>query len=201
MPSFRNRPPTLVLFAGQLHSIKGVHTAIEAFVRVASTQHGEDLSLTICGREAFDPGYEDRLRGIVSLARMQHRVRFLGQIPRENLHKIYHEHDIFLFSSEWNEPFSIGLLEAMAAGLAIVTTMTGGTPEIIRPEENALCYPAGDVELCSASLSRFVTNQSTFDRLRRAARQTIEGHYFLPRMIEQVEETLQQIAGEAKPSK
>jgi len=59
---------------------------------------------------------------------------------------IYRNHDALLFTSEWEEPFALTPLEAMASGLPVIGTLTGGSKELFRHGENALTYAAGKAE-------------------------------------------------------
>jgi glycogen synthase len=185
-------PVKRVLYAGQLIQHKGVHTALEAFARVAKTDAGADLRFTLAGGAAFTPEYEHRLRRIAADAGVADRVVFLGQVPRGELADLYADHDVLIFPSEWDEPFSISLVEAMAAGLAIVATATGGTPEIAWPEDNALVFPAGSSEGCAAQLARLLADRPLYEAIRRRARETAAAGFSFPRMLDQVEKSLRE---------
>lgn len=195
-------PITRVLYVGQLIEHKGVHTALEAFVRVARTDLGSSLTFTIAGRAVFTPAYEQRLRRIAEDAGISHRVILVGQVPREDLPQLYADHDVLLFPSEWDEPFSISLVEAMAAGLAVITTRTGGTPEIARPEDNSLDFIAGCVDQCAAQLTRLLSNERLYKGLRRRARETAVTGFGFSQMLDHVEKSLAETVagGRAKQS-
>ena len=186
-------PATRLIYAGQVAHHKGVHTAVAAFLKVAATPEGAGITLTIAGGAVLDPGYMERLQATVAAADMASRVQFLGQVSREQLAGLYREHDIFLFPSEFNEPFSIALVEAMAVGLAIIATQTGGTPEIARHGENALTFRGGDVVDCTLQLHRLLADRNLYESLRRRAAQTAQLNYGFARMIDQVEESLRTV--------
>ena len=57
---------------------------------------------------------------------------------------VYRQHDALLFTSEWEEPFALTPLEAMACGLPVIGTTTGGSKELFRCGSNALTYTAGN---------------------------------------------------------
>jgi glycosyltransferase involved in cell wall biosynthesis len=60
------------------------------------------------------------------------RVRFLG--PRQDIPELLKSIDLFVLPTR-AEPFGIVIVEAMASGIPVVTTNTGGVPEIVTSEE------------------------------------------------------------------
>ena len=68
--------------------------------------------------------------------------------------RVYADHDVFVFPSIWEEPFSIGLLEAMACGQAVVGTTTGGSAEILVDGVNSLVFPPGDPRRLARQVKR-----------------------------------------------
>jgi glycosyltransferase involved in cell wall biosynthesis len=113
-----------------------VESALKAFREVLA-KHPE-ASLWIGGSGT----QEDRLRGLASEWKLRN-VRFLGQVAAEDLPAIYDQCDILLNASLVDN-FPGALLEASAAGLAVVTTAAGGIPFIYTHQENALLVSPGD---------------------------------------------------------
>jgi glycogen(starch) synthase len=128
-----------LLYVGRLHEDKGIETALEALSLVRDKFAG---SLSIYGRG--EPAYEKRLQEFVTARRLP--VTFRSLADPESMPDIYAEHEALLFTSIWPEPFAITPLEAMAAGLPVIGTLTGGSGELFRHGENALTYQAGHAE-------------------------------------------------------
>jgi glycogen(starch) synthase len=158
--------PLRLLYVGQITSLKGVHTAVEAFKLVAEQPCHRRAVLTIVG----GPDYDNRIHRLAASLGLENHIRFTGLIPREQLPAIYREHDVLLFPSVWDEPFSITLLEAMSCGLAVVGTNTGGSPEILKDEVNALIFPKEDAAACARQIVRLMKAPDLFDKLRRNGR-------------------------------
>jgi glycogen(starch) synthase len=175
-----------LLYAGQLTSLKGVHTAVQALRIVVDDPAARSTMLTIAG----GPDYDDRIHRLVSSLRLENNVRFTGFISRDRLQALYKDHDIFLFPSVWDEPFSIALLEAMSSGLAVVGTNTGGTTEILRDEVNALIFPKEDPEACATQIKRLTGDAGLFAKIRLSGRQTVESQFRLEDMVDRVEYAL-----------
>jgi glycosyltransferase involved in cell wall biosynthesis len=181
--------PLRLLYVGQLMPHKGIHTAIEAMACLEEAGASAGLTLDIVGGST-QPQYVRDLERLVRQYNLATNVTFCGTSSREEIASWYQDHDVLLFASEWEEPFSITLLEAMASGLGIVATMTGGTAEIVRQDENALVFQARDARACAREIRRFLENRDLYEAIRRRARQTVEEHFQLQSMIDQLEELL-----------
>jgi glycogen(starch) synthase len=185
------KDPKRLLFVGQLIAIKGVHTAVEAFHIVKQRPGFEDATLTIAG----GPDYGNQVSRQVGALGLEKDVRLTGLIPRERLPELYREHGTLLFTSLWDEPFSITLLEAMASGMAIVGTQTGGSPEILVDSENALVFAKGNAQDCAEKVARLATDRELFDRIRGNARHTVESRHTIEDMVRKVDLSLKRLAG------
>ena len=185
---FNDSPPGAMrlLYVGQVTSHKGVHTAVEALKLICEQPKFKQATLTIVG----GPDYEGRIARLVSSLGLSGSVSFTGMVARERLPEIYREHDILVFPSVWDEPFSITLLEAMSSGLAVVSTNTGGTPEILIDEMNALIFPKEDARACASQVLRLLTDGRLFESIRREGRRTVEENFRLESMIDKIEASL-----------
>ena len=78
-------------------------------------------------------------------------------------------HDVLVFPSEWDEPFAAVPIEAMSAGMAVVATTAGGTPEAIVDGETGLLVPPRDPDALAAALRRLAGDEELRRRLGRKA--------------------------------
>jgi glycosyltransferase involved in cell wall biosynthesis len=120
-------------------------------------------------------------------------VNWTGVIPRSELTGIYQAHDTLIFPSVWEEPFSIALLEGMASGLAIVSTETGGTPEILADGDNALIFPREDAQACAQQIIKLQGNPELHERIRKSARQIVEQRFTFEQMMMKIENSFQRL--------
>jgi glycosyltransferase involved in cell wall biosynthesis len=171
-------PPRL-LYAGQLHHYKGVHTILEALK--ASQAH---VRLTIVG--SGDEQYRRHLEKLSD----GFDVTFTGRLGHEQLGQVYREHDLFVFPSIWEEPFGLTHLEAMASGLPLISTVHGGQGEFLRPEQNCLAFPAEDFTELARQLDRLLGDADLRLRLCQAGRQTVEEGFTLQRYLDDLESQL-----------
>lgn len=181
------KTPRRLIYAGQLAPHKGVTTAIEAVQYLK--QDGYQVHLTIAGPSTHG-NHGDELRERVQSLDLQEEIEFLGPVRREKLPELLASQEIFIFPAIWDEPFSIGLLEAMAAGLAVVGTTTGGSAEIVRPEENALAFPAGDAQACAMQIKRLLDDAALLEKISVHARRLVCENFTMKKMVRRIEESL-----------
>jgi glycosyltransferase involved in cell wall biosynthesis len=115
---------------------KGVHVAVEAMEHLP-----EEATLTVQG--GGDEEYLATIKSQVERLGLGHRVSFTRQ-PREQLPKIYAEADAVLFPVQWEEPWGLVPLEAMAVGRPVVATGTGGSAEYLKDGANCLIFEPRD---------------------------------------------------------
>jgi glycosyltransferase involved in cell wall biosynthesis len=186
-PNTRRR--TRLLYVGQLLPHKGVHTAIDA-VRQLHRGGDRDITLTIAGAP-HQPEYAARLRHEAAASGTGDAIRFVGPQPRERLPEIYREHDVLVFPSCWDEPFAITPLEAMAAGLAVVGTLAGGSREIFEDGVNALTFAQEDAAGCAAQIARLARDAALAEAVARRGRETVLDRFTLSGMVDRIEARLE----------
>jgi L-malate glycosyltransferase len=122
-PPVRPGPPLNILFTGRLIQRKGVEFLMEAF---AGLRRRIEAVLAIAG----SGNLEEALRKKAETLNISGSIRFLGNIKGEVLLAAYHAAHVFVLPS-LNEGMSNALLEAMACGLPVIVTDTGGTRELL----------------------------------------------------------------------
>jgi len=188
-------PVRRLLYAGQMIPQKGVHTAIAAFAVLAQEPGLETLTFTLAGG-GMDADYEKKLRALPAELGVAGRVQFLGRVPRADLARVYAEHDVLVFPSEWDEPFAITPLEAMASGLAVVGTVTGGSGELFRDRETAMTFCAGDVADCARAVREICADRDLFEAIRHNAQREVREKHTLDAMVDKIEAGLQSLKAE-----
>lgn len=183
--------PLRVMFAGQLSEAKGVHTIIEAMGVLAQAGR-HDVHLDVLGDGVAD--YEARLKGRVSDLGLDGQVEFLGRRSHDGVCQAYHDHHVLVFSSEWQEPFGLVHLEAMAAGCTVVSTTTGGSAELIRDGENALAYEAGASRALAEALRRLLDDEPLRRSLAKGGRAWVEAHHDFERYVDSMEKWIVRVA-------
>src|SRR5439155_25491343 len=115
-----------VLFVGNIAENKGVHTVLEAVLRLRSKY--PRIRLQILGRG--DDDLEGRLREAAWADGAGSNIEFHGFVGRERLPGFYRQADVFCLPSQY-EALGLVYLEAMACGCPVIATAAGGGPEAV----------------------------------------------------------------------
>ena len=153
----------LLLYVGRLDPAKGVHTLVRALV------HLPDATLRLAAT-----GSPAEVADVLATARVagcEERV-LVDSYPRSELAGVYRSSDVLVFPSEWEEPFGIVPLEAMAAATPVVATGTGGSASYLRHETNCLQFRPGDPAGLAAAVQRLADDDSLRRRLVEGGRVT-----------------------------
>ena len=116
-----------VLFAGRLVEEKGIHVLLQAMALLQ--QQAIPLRAQIVGSSSFGEGKETRyIRQLKAAA--PPTVEFLPYRSGAALGALFRNADIFCSPGIWDEPFGLVNVEALASGLPVVSTFSGGSREI-----------------------------------------------------------------------
>jgi len=146
-------------YLGRLVEAKGIGDAIEALALLKREGRLPPLEFRIAG----DGPDRDRLRALAAEHGLDEVVSFPGTLYDAAKIDFLKNIDVLLFPSH-GEGLPYTLLEAMAAGAAVVTTPLGGIPDVLVEEENALFVPPKDPPAIAAAVVRLARSAP----LRRA---------------------------------
>jgi glycosyltransferase involved in cell wall biosynthesis len=160
LPAETNSPIRIAQVGSYIRR-KGIHYGTPALNSIMARYPHVSVSFfgTGCPPEQvyadFDPTVRDR-------------IQVVQRFSHEQLPSLLCGHHIKLFPS-LSEGFALSLIEAMACGLAPVTTAIGGAKEIVRHEHNGILIPTRDSQAIEQALERLITDSSYLDMLRRNA--------------------------------
>jgi len=161
--------PLKLLCVGRLIERKGQHHLIEAVKRL--TDEGVDVRLDLVGTGDAQPANE----ALVTRLGLTSRVRFCGYVPREHIAEYYAAAHVFVLPS-YNEGMSVALLEAMAAGLPVIVTPTGGTAELVSSGFNGFILNWGDVNELVRHLRKLAQDRSLVGRMGKESRNRAQSY-------------------------
>ena len=150
---------------------------LRAFKRLTALSAPRSLKLLIAG----DGPEAGNLRSLAHELGLHEHCLFLGF--REDIPQILDSLDIYVQSSK-REGLPIVLLEAMAAGKAIVSTKAGGIPGVIEDGKQGCLVEIGDVEQLAHVLDRVVKSADERRELGRQARHLVEAKFSAGTMAE-----------------
>jgi len=181
-----------VVFVGALLPHKGAHTAIEALGHLASDGSALPMQLTILG--GGHPDYEAHLHQLVQDRHLESQVSFHRPIPRSQLPDFLAQFDVLVMPSVYQEPLARISQEAMAAGLVLVATPTGGTKEILCDGQNGLTFEPENAQELAGRLQLLVNNPDLRQTLSARAWETVSERFTISRMISELEAYLSKVA-------
>jgi len=130
---------------------------------------------------------------------LQERVFLRGFAAQPELAQAFHTHDLFLFCSLWDEPFSGGLLEALGSGLPTVATTAGGTPEAMRHEINGLVVPPNDPAALADAIARYMREPALYERVGAQAAQEVRTTWNFDAYLDRLERVYRAIVANHRP--
>jgi len=142
------RPEFTILFVGRLVERKGLIYLLRAFRALCERDHG--CRLVIAG----DGPDRRRLQEFCSQAGIGGRVSFLGVVPTSDLRAVYQDASLFVMPAI-QEGMSNAVLEAMASGLPVVMTATGGSDAI---RGNGTIVASRDEASLRVAIARYLEN-------------------------------------------
>jgi glycosyltransferase involved in cell wall biosynthesis len=121
------------------------------------------------------------------------RVVFAGSLRPAEVEARLRRADAFVLNSRY-EGLPHVVLEAFAAGLPVVATAVGGTPELVRDGESGLLIPPDDIARLRAAIQAVLEDWALRQRLRRGSQAALARHS-LPLMIDATEALLTSVSG------
>jgi glycogen synthase len=182
------------LVAGRVVPEKGVHTVVDALA-LLQAQDGR-IMLDILGSGPAE--YLEVLRGKVRTRGLQGIVRFCSPVPREQMPEILRAYDVLILPSEYAEPLSRAMQEAMAMGLLVIGTTTGGSGELLIHESTGLAFLPGRPASLAEQLRRALSDPDLVCRLSRAGQSRLQQEYDIQGTIRGIERYLLHLSGHAR---
>lgn len=182
-----------VLFVSRMERGKGPDIAIRAVGQAVSS--GADVTLTLAGIPMEN--IEHQLNTLASDLGIASRVRIVESPDSEDLFLLYREHDVFIFPSRIIEGFGIVCAEAMACGLPVLATDTGGQTDLVRDGENGFICQPEDFRKFGEYLARMARDRALLEKLSDDAVRSATKHHGA-RVVDMAEQLLFVEAGMTK---
>jgi glycosyltransferase involved in cell wall biosynthesis len=157
-------------------------------VRVLAAARTLNARLAVVGSGPMD----HEARALAESLGIAERVQWHGFVPNAGLR--LRAFDALLITS-WTEGTPVTLLEAMAAGVPVVTTAVGGIPDVVGPAE-AWLAPAGDVGALAAALDDSISDPAAVAARTAAARRRLETAFAVGPWVERHREIYRWVLAE-----
>ena len=174
-----------ILFTGRLRYYKGIDTLITALGNLPGVHLnivGEGPMREVWATQAAEMGLSER-------------VHFLGEVDDAELPDIYRQADLFVLPCNARaEAFGSVLLEAMASGLACITTEVGsGTSWVVQDGVTGLVVPPRDPQALAQAIRSLLDDPERRAAMGRAGRARVEAGFTIEQMIARVQAVYEEV--------
>ncbi len=154
-----------ILATSRLAPYKGLDVLLMAFAGLKERARG--LKLVLAGRDQMRGGLGRFARALG----LEGRVVFAGELDPPRVRSLLESCLLFVLPSR-RENMPLALMEAMAAGKAVVASRVGGVPDVLRHRDNGLLVAAGDVASLSRAMEELAGDPDLRGSLGRRARES-----------------------------
>ena len=157
-----------VLSVGAISKRKGHLLLLKSFEKVCDVN--KNAHLTICGSLA-DSVYYNELLSFLSSSRIKNRVTIMTNATQRELDNCYRSAAVFALHSQ-EESQGIALVEAMAAGLPIVSTRVGGIPWVVDDKTTGFLSEYGDIQSFADKISTLLGSHDLVRSMSERSRES-----------------------------
>ncbi len=177
--------PVEVLFSGWIIEAKGIIELLEAAHAIP------ELRLTLAG--PIESNFLSRIDGL--LESLGSRVALLGSLPHAEIIDLYERSDVFVLPTH-REGFPNVILEAMAAGLPVISTPVGAIAEIVREGIDGFMVPVGDVAALADRLRLLIGDPKRRIDMGESGRRRVREQFAIERVVDQLAGLYRGLAGD-----
>lgn len=180
--------PLRVLTVGRLHPQKSHQVLVDAVHLLR--ERGVDVAVTLVG----DGPTRRQLEQRIAARGLGDRITLTGAVGQSEVADCFREHDVFCLASV-SEGLPVVLMEAMAAGLAVVTTRITGVPELVTDGTSGLLVPPARADALADALEALAQDGQLRDRLAREGRAAVRAGFDIADCARQLEGHLRRVRG------
>jgi glycogen(starch) synthase len=184
MPVAPSRRRLRIAYASLVMPYKGAHVLVDALFELA--RRGVDFTCTLAGGSTH-PGYVETLERAIRGSGLAERFSFPGFLGREELKDLFARSNVLAFPTQVEEAFGISQAEAMAAGLLVVSTGTGGAAEVIEHGVSGLVFEKTSPTALADALEGLVKDRDRWGRIAEAGRRRAFERFDIQRSVDQLE--------------
>ncbi|MFA5124635.1 MAG: glycosyltransferase family 4 protein [Patescibacteria group bacterium] len=178
--TFNDKPKDYVLFLGRITKDKGVHLAIEAAKKAG-------IQIIIAGKSYPNEGYwHDEIEKHVD----GKKVRYVGEADFDAKIEYLRNAKALLMPVQWEEPFGMVMIEAMACGTPVIGFRRGAIPEIVSDKKTG--YVVDDV----SGMTKAIKNINKISR--EEVRKRAENFFSVKKMVSGYQKVYKRVIEEYK---
>jgi glycosyltransferase involved in cell wall biosynthesis len=168
LPSVPRKPGQIIATASADAPLKGLPVLLEAFKRLVEADPARQLVLIARPKAGGDTEALIKRLGLID------HIRFVGDASHEQINRLYAESAVAVVPSLY-EGFGLPAVEAMAAGIPLVSSDGGALAEVVA--DGGLMVPAGESDALAEALERVLTDPELAKTLGEQGRERVERHF------------------------
>jgi mannosyltransferase len=162
---------------GRVRAQKGTDVFVEAMCRLLP--RFPDFTAVIVGAVAVEQsGFASELKKRIEAAGLQSRIVITGELAIEEVQRWYQRLTIYAFTSR-NEGFGLTLIEAMAAGAALVAARAGAAELVVENGVNGVLVPPGDADALAAAIEPLLRDPAACAAMGARGRERVVANFSL----------------------
>lgn len=190
-----------MIFTGRVRKIKGIKEAIETAIRTKRklTFHGKTSSENVFVKDEIEP----------LIKQYPELISYSGFIKRAQLENFYGEGKLILVPIQWEEPFGLVMIEAMACGTPVIAFAKGSVPEIVKDGVTGFIVNSSDADIrgdwiikktgiegLQEAVERiYAMSSEEYLMMRKNCRKHVEDNFTVEKMAEAYEKVYKEVAG------
>ena len=169
---------------GRMHRVKGLNILLSAFAQLAELRGS--VHLLFVGEGSVRQLLIDQTHDFG----LNSKVTFLAF--QKDIPKLLPALDLFV-SASLHEGMPNAVLEAMAAGLPVVATDVGGTPEVVQDGQTGFLVPPGEFEALAISIDKLLEDPDLRCRMGKEGKERVARYFSIEQMSQQYEQLYEQL--------
>lgn len=171
---FKEKPKDYFLYAGSIGKNKNPLDAIKACKKAKE-------KLILAGKIKDGNYFQKEILPLID----GKKIKYLGEVKRKEIVKLYQGAKGFLFPVLWPEPFGLVMIEAMACGTPVIAYPNGAVPEVVKDKKTG--FIVKNVE----EMAKAIKNIHLIDR--KECRKEVEKNFTVEKMIDEYEEVIKKL--------
>ena len=169
-PAWINNDWLPILVVARVSRWKRHDLILAAFEKIALTERNTHL-ICVGEKDHFETAWWDVLQEKTKCSHFSERIHWIG--AASDVRPLYRAASMMVLSSI-NEPFGRVVIEAMASGVPVIATQSGGIPEIITHMQNGILVPENDVDAIVEAIMKILHDKSLEKRIAEEGLQHAE---------------------------
>jgi glycosyltransferase involved in cell wall biosynthesis len=173
------REPTTLLFLGRLERAKGIYELLEAIAKLSASF--PKIRLLVGG--------DGNMKNVEAHAKklgVQDRITLLGWVQGSQKEDLLARATLFVLPS-YNEGLPMGVLEAMAVGLPVVSTPVGGIPHAVEDGVEGFLISPGNVDALCAAIEKLLLSSLLRQQMGEAAARKVRNQFAPNKVVPKIE--------------